>query len=602
MNIHNKYKKTFKVRLLALIATFLFSAFCIVACEDVLDIEDINNYDPEQLWNDENLANAYMANLYPLFGNWSVGQDSYSQQLTGIQFYPDMITVTNGNFKYWDYERIRLINQAIQDVQNGSLAQEFKDQILGQAYFMRAYIYFKMIKYHGGIPYIKVPQDRYNDDLFVSRNSTEECFKFLVEDLDSAISLLPEKIDKGSQNYGKIDGNFALAFKAKVLLYKASPQFNPANPWSNAHWEEAYAVNKQAYDHLSSQGYGLTEDYSDIFLEERGPEVVFAVINSYPNKTASWDAGVRPGSESRGPASVTPTWEFVKEFPMKDGKSYNDPSGKYFKTDSEFLMDYWSDRDPRFDKSIVWNGKLYEVSGKSGKRQYTALGVAHELDDFGINPQAAVNSTNLDRYSGFFVLKASKLSYTQAEVQQYDVDFILMRFAEVMINYAEAANETGRFDEAMEILRLIRKRAGIEPGLDNNYGITATSQEEMREAILHERNIEFSFEGHRFWDLRRLRMLDRLDNTTKSGVEAIAIKADGSEMPIGEARNKADNYELVESDFKYSVLQVPFSGVKVNSVPESYYFFPIQQGVLDRNPNLEQNVGWGGTFNPTLED
>ncbi|WP_026808822.1 RagB/SusD family nutrient uptake outer membrane protein [Arenibacter latericius] len=591
-----------KISFIASLVMLMISSFYFVSCEDVLDIEDINNYDPEQIWNDENLANAYMANLYPIFGNWSIGQDSYSQQLTGIRFYPDMITVTNGNFKNWDYDRIRLINQAIVDVQEGTLPQDMKDQILGQAYFMRAYIYFDMIKYHGGIPYIKVPQDRYNDDLHVARNSTKESFQYLVEDLDRAIALLPERIGPNSNEYGKIDGNFALAFKAKVALYKASPQFNPSNPWSNSYWEDAYTINKQAYDQLSYQGYALTDDYSDIFLEERGPEVVFAVINTYPNKTANWDVGARPGSESRGPASVTPTWEFVKEFPMLDGKMYNDPSSSYFKTDEEFLMDYWSDRDPRFDKSIVWNGKLYEVSGKSGKRQYTALGIAHELDDFGVNPQAAVNSTNLDRYSGFFVLKASKLSYTQAEVEQYDVDYVLMRFAEVMINYAETANETGRLNEAMEILKVIRKRAGIEPGVDGNYGISATNQEEMREAILHERNIEFSFEGHRFWDLRRLRMLDRLDNTTKSGVEAIAIKPDGTEMPIGEARNKADNYELVESDFKYSVLQVPFSGVKVNSVPETYYFFPIQQEILDRNNKLEQNIGWGGTFNPTLEN
>jgi len=597
-----KYKRTFKIKLIAYFGMLLMTSSFLTSCEDVLDIEDINNYDPDQLWNDENLANAYMANLYPMFGNWDIGRDSYSQQLTGIRFYPDMITISNGNFKYWDYDRIRLINQAIEDVQNGTLPQEIKNQILGQAYFMRAYIYFEMIKYHGGVPYITKPQDRYNDDLYVARNSTKESFNLLAEDIDRAISLLPERIDRASNDYGKIDGNFALAFKAKVSLYKASPQFNPSNPWSNSYWEEAYTINKQAYEQLSSQGYALTEDYSDIFLEERGPEVVFAVINTYPNKTANWDAGARPGSESRGPASVTPTWEFVKEFPMLDGKKYNDPTGNYFKTDDELLNNYWSDRDPRFSKSIVWNGKVYEVSGKSGKRQYTALGVAHELDDFGVNPKAAVNSTNLDRYSGFFILKASRLSYTQAEVQQYDVDYVLMRFAEVMINYAETANETGRLSEAMNILRAIRERAGIEPGADGNYGIVATNQEEMREAILHERNIEFSFEGHRFWDLRRLRMLDRLDNKTKSGVEAIAINQDGTEMPIGEARSRADDYELVESDFKYNVLQVPFSGVKVSSVPESYYFFPIRQEVLDRNHKLEQNVGWGGTFNPTLED
>lgn len=571
------------------------------SCNDVLDIEDINNYNPELVWNDENLANAYMANLYPMFDNWNTGADAFSQQLAGIPFYSDRITITNAEFKLWSYSRIRLINQAIVDVNNGTLPAAVKDGITAQALFMRAFTYFQMVRYHGGVPYITVPQDRYEDDLYVVRNSTKECFDLIIKDLDDAIAKLPTRILPSSANFGKIDGNFALAFKAKVLLNKASPQFNPLTPWDNQYWSDAYTVNKQAYESLKAQGYALATNFEDITLVERGPESIFTVINSYPNKVASWDNGVRPGSESRGPASAVPTWEYIKEFPMKDGKMFNDPSSKYFKSEADLLQNFWKDRDPRFDKSIVWNGKVYEVSGKTGKRQYTSLGIAHELDDFGVNPKAGVNSTNLDRYTGFFILKNSLLKLAQAEVQQYDVDFVFMRFAEVMINYAETANETGKMTEALDILKQIRKRAGIEPGVDENYGITAKTRSEMREAILSERNIEFGFEGHRFWDLRRLRMLDRLNGTTKHGVEAIAILPNGQDMPIGDARAKADKYELVESDFKYSVLQVPRSGVQVNVVPDKYYFFPIQQDYLDRNKSLEQNKDWGGTFNPALE-
>jgi hypothetical protein len=104
-----------------------------------------------------------------------------------------------------------------------------------------------------------------------------------------------------------------------------------------------------------------------------------------------------------------------------------------------------------------------------------------------------------------------------------------------------------------------------------------------------------------FWDLRRLRMLDRLDGKTKFGVEAIAINPDGSEMSIAEAKAKAAKNELKEADFKYTVHQIPFTGVKISSVPEKYYFFPIKQSVIDLNSNIEQNSNWGGTFNPTLE-
>ncbi|GGZ30565.1 membrane protein [Echinicola pacifica] len=570
------------------------------ACSDVLDIEDIEHYKPEDIWNDENLATAYMANLYQMFGNWNSTLDRSSQQIAGIEWYADRITISNSDYKSWNYNIIRLINQAIQDVNLGSMDEDTKGEILGQALFMRAYRYFEMVTYHGGVPYIKVPQDRYEDELYVPRNSSEECFDFLIEDLDQAIDLLPAHISSSSGDHGKIDRDFALAFKAKVLLYKASPQFNPSQPWDNPYWLDAYVANKAAYETLMANGHDLLDDYSKIALEEGNKEIIFSVINNYPNKTAGWDHGVRPGSESRGPANATPTWEFIQDFPMRDGKRYDDPTGKYAMSEEEFLQNYWKNRDPRFEKSIVWAGKPYPVSGKADKRQYTALGIAHELDDFGINPAAQTNSTNLDRYTGFFILKNSLLELTQAEVQQYDVDFVLMRFAELMLNYAEAANETGDRGTALELLKRIRERAGIEPGADGNYGIVATDRATMREAILAERNIELCFEGHRFWDLRRLRMLDRLDGQTKHGVESITVNEDGSDMPLSLARQMAINYELVEEDFRYSILQVPRSGVQTSVVPDTYYFFPIQKEVIDRNPNLEQNMDWGGTFDPTL--
>jgi len=573
------------------------------SCKDVLRIADLNALDENRVWNDPNLVNAYLANLYPLFGNWNAGADRNSEQLIGIAFPLDAVTVNNDAYKAWDYETVRKINTAVRKVgESTGLGSDMKDNTLGQLLFMRAYLYFNMVKHHGGVPYITEAQEIGVDELRVPRNSTKDCFDLIVTDLDRAISLLPATIAKGSEDYGRIDGDFATAFKAKVLLYKASPQFNPNNPFQNAHWVEANTANKVAYERLKAANYALTPDYYDIALQEKGPEVVFAVINTYPNKVAVYDNGVRPGSESRGPASAVPSWEFVKAFPMKDGKAYSDPTGAYYRTETDFLQSYWKDRDPRFDKSIVWNGKMYEVSGKAGKRQYTSVGIADAQDNFGVNPSASTPSENLNRYSGFFILKNAKLSLKQTEVErQYDVDYIVMRFAEVMLNYAETANETGDFATALNLLKEIRQRAGIEPGGDGNYGIAATDRVGMREAILAERNIELCFEGHRFWDLRRLRRLNVLDKTTKNGVEAIAINPDGSEMDLTLAASLASAYQLQENQFRYAVRQVPNTGAKENIVPDAYYFFPITQSAIDKNPMLEQNKDWGGTFSPELE-
>lgn len=584
------------------IAFVVLSALFTQGC-DSLDVDNIYSYDANKVKDDANLLNAYLSNIYSnTFPNWDTGVNTNSLQCAGITWYPDAITQSNSNYKLWSYSTIYQINDLIESAEAGSLPEATKNGIIGQAEFMRAYLYFNMVVYHGGIPYITKTQDKDVDSLYVKRNSTAECFDLIIKDIDDAISKLPATISKSSSDYGRIDGDFARAFKAKVLLQKASPQFHPKHPWDNSDWQAAYTACKDAYTTLLANGYKLTEKYEDIFTVEKGPEVVFAVINQYPNKVADWWA-VNPGSLSRDNPYTVPTWEFVKEFPMADGKQPFDPTGKYYvKSEDDLLQCYWENRDPRFLKSFICNGNLFSIAGTpANRRQYTALGIAHELDDFGTNPAAKINSTNLNEASGLFIRKAIDVNLSQAQVQRYDIDHIIMRFAEVMLNYAETANETGHQAEAIDMLKQIRQRAGIEPGADGNYGLDVSSRESIREAILQERNIEFCFEGTRFWDLRRLRMLNRLDGATKHGIEAIAINPDGTDMAMETAKAKAANFELTEKDFRYILHQIPFSGVKVFSVPDTYYFFPLQTDWIDRNHNLEQNSNWGGSFNPALE-
>lgn len=573
---------------------------------DTLDIDNLESYDESMVWGDLNLATAYINNLYAeTFGNWSYSADSNSEQLTGMPWKLGTITETGGDYKKWTYTEVRHINEGIKRLENSELDKEKADNLLGQAYFMRAYTYYFMVLHHGGVPYIKEPQDKDKDDLFVKRNSTAECFQYMIEDLDKAISLLPEKNEASSAEYGRIDQCFAKAWKAKTLLLKCSPQFNPKNPYNNAYWAEAYAAAKEAYEFCVNHGSSLTPDYADIWLKEKGPEVVFPVVNSNPNKTVYYEAGLRPASVSRGTNANNPTWEFVKAFPMKDGKQFDDPTGAYYvANEAELMKSFWKNRDPRFKEVIMSNGDLYPVAGKpAGYRQYNALGISSGDDQYGINPAAHTNAVNNDVYSGFYQMKGADNSLTQANILTYDIDFILMRFAEVMFIYAETANENGHSDVAIEMLKQIRKRAGIEAGADGLYGLKVGSQEEIRKAILDERNIELCFEGHRFWDLRRTRNMMQLKGQTKHGLEAIPVNADGSDMDLAEAKKKADKYELTTDDFRYSVLQIPFNpnAEKEFIIDESYYFFPIQKVNLDENPNLEQNNNWGGTFNPTME-
>lgn len=574
---------------------------------DTLDIDNLETYDESMVWHDANLASAYVNNLYAeCFTNWSVSADGNSDILTGMPWYLGTITETGSSYKKWTYTEIRHINEAIKRLEASTeLDKSLANNLLGQAYFMRAYMYYWMVLHHGGVPYIKVPQDKDKDDLFVKRNTTPECFQFMVEDLDKAISMLPAKIAGSSSDYGRIDQCFAKAWKAKTLLLKCSPQFNPTHPYDNAYWSEAYAAAKEAYDFCVANGIALTERYADIWLQEQGPEVVFPVVNKNPNRVSGWASATRPASISRGVNQSNPTWEFVKDFPMLDGKRFDDPSGKYYVGDENALLkSFWKNRDPRFNQVLFYNGSEYPVAGKpSGYRQYNALGISNADDQYGINPAAHTNAVNNDVYSGFYNYKAADMTLTQATVLTYDIDYILMRFAEVMFIYAEAANETGHSDVAIDMLKQVRKRAGIEAGADGLYGLSVGSREATRKAILDEREIELCYEGHRFWDLRRTRNMMKLAGWTKHGIEAIAINPDGTDMDLNEAREKTNNYELTTGDFRYIIHQVPYTEAAEREfvIEESFYFFPIQKVNLDENPNLEQNNNWGGTFNPTME-
>ena len=172
-----------------------------------------------------------------------------------------------------------------------------------------------------------------------------------------------------------------------------------------------------------------------------------------------------------------------------------------------------------------------------------------------------------------------------------------MRFAEVMFNYAEIACAKNNTEVGYDVLKQIRKRADIEPGDDNMYGLkVGMNAEEMRQALLDEKRIEFAFEGQRFWDLRRNRMLNVIDGIHKYGLQG-EYKGEITE----DVKAKASHYELLPEDFSYKVIEVYSNGEKSMSVPDTYYFFPIKQSSIESNPNLEQNSNWGGTFNPALE-
>jgi len=560
-----------------LFALVLLSSFLFENCDN-LDVKNMSAFDPDDVWNDEALASAYLTDLYATLPGWPVNDGGNADESDGILEQGDIQTTTS-NFKYWPYTTIRKINVLLNEIDNGTLSNDIKSTIRGQAYFLRAFHYFKAVVYHGGVPIIKTPQ-LLTDDLMVPRNTTKECFDFIIEDLDNAISALPDQFT--GSDYGRIDKAAALAFKGRVLLFKASPQFNPSNPYGNAYWQEAYEATKAAKEKLVTLGYGLVDNYDDIFMTEGHKEAVLAVVYTNPGKVnGRQETGVRPLSQSmNATGSDQPIWKLVGSYPMADGKQPG-ASEKY----AYDIQSYWENRDDRFYSTIAYNACILPLGVSNDRRQYNDGIVGDPLDAF--YPGAMYHRT------GFYCRKGIDNALSQAEVDLNAVDWLEIRFAEVLMNYAEAANEKGYSDEALSILKQIRSRAGIEPGNDGMYGLTASSKEEIREAIHLENYIEFAFEGRRFWELRRSRKLHTIINGMhKYGLRSV-LKSELDPLA---------NVAYLPGDFNYSVLEIENDGTKEMYVPETYYFFPIAQDEIEKNTSLKQNTGWdSGTFNPVLE-
>lgn len=547
--------------------------------EDLLDVKNLSVYNPEDVWNDPTLANAYLVDLYAsTFSGWPLNDGNNADESVGI-LGEGQVQTTNNAFKLWPYSQIRKINVLLSEIDNGQLGNEEKMQIKGQAYFMRAYHYFRTVVYHGGVPIIEEPQ-LLTDDLLVPRNTTKECFDFILEDLDAAIAGLPDRFT--GNDLGRIDKGAALAFKGRVLLYMASPQFNPSNPYDNAYWQEAYQANLEARQFLEAQGYGLMENYNDIWMQSGNREVILANIYENPVKVnGRREDCVRPLSQSRNcTGGDQPIWDFVSKFPMKDGYMPGEsPNYEYN------LQRFWENRDPRFYDIVVYNGAIYELGGNPDRRQYTDTQVA-DIND-GFRPGS-------DGRSGFYTRKGIQVELPVAQVDLNDVDWVEIRFAEVLFNLAEAANEVGRPDEAFEILKLIRQRAKIEAGTDGNYGLaTGMNRDQLRDALYQEKFIEFAFEGKRFWDLRRARRLHtQINGIKKYGLVAV----------LKEGLDPVSGADFLPEDFDYEVTELFSTGQTEMYTPETYYFFPIHQDEIEKNPNLEQNMGWdNGTFDPTLD-
>jgi hypothetical protein len=552
----------------------------------------INNYGIH-LASDENYWSGSEANARKAITGTLVSNDP---RFVGTKYQGSNI----GDNRYFDIARC---NNAIKYIPQGSLPVASQKRFLGQYYTLRAMAYLELTRIYGGMPLVIEPQNPDNLQL-AGRVSAREMFAQIVKDCDSAMANLEGVTWQDATERGKLTKTAAAAIKARALLTWASPQFNPVSdgkhPYDPNRWQTAFDACKAAYNIAVDDGKKLLPNYASIFRTEGAGNTEAIIVRSYSSTVAkrghAVEARSRPASEGGAPNDIYfPSTALLDAYTMKDGRPITTEGSGY-----DAIL-FWKDRDPRFEATIAYNGSNWNLGGNSGRRQWTYNNATGESGNRGVY---------LKKFSTPELAKGA-VPYSN-DFGGSGMDWIELRFAEVIMNYAEAANEIGNLSLAKDLVRQIRQRAGIVIGA-YNYGLDlANSKDQMRDLILNERMVEFAFEGKRTEDLRRTRRYHLLSGTLWG--QRVALKGSTAEQtalknqlerivdPLT-GRMYRDQLDLNNKDtlMKYFVygIESPGTGGASFGIPETYYFYSLSNFFLTSSPLLEQTIGWdGGLFDP----
>ncbi len=402
----------------------------------------------------------------------------------------------------------------------------------------------------------------------IPRNTYEECVNYIISECDAAAARLP--VDQLDQDYGRVTKGACLALKSRVLLTAASPLFNgggivnsgpiasvigyptyDVNRWAKAAQAAKDVIDMGRYnlivDNTTAPGYGFYQT----FVTRVNNELIFTHTQA-PNK--DFEVQFLPPSRG-GQYNTTPSQNLVDAFDMRNGKQITDPTSGYNPANP------YINRDPRFNYSIIFNGSSYAMNNGNQGVIYTYV-------------KAPTDGQSVGTFTGYYARKMCDVNVSAGGSANADRGYPLIRYGEIIINYAEALNESGQIAQALTALFQLRNRAGILPGADNRYGIKADiTQAELRDVIQKERRTEMALEDTRFYDERRWKIAMVTENqfnkvmliTPKSGT----IGTDGLLY----------NYEVSNS-------------IRRHNFRPANYLMPIPLGEILKVPSILQNPGY----------
>ncbi len=544
----------------------LAAALCGTSCSDVIDLNPGDRFSPATVWSSTTTVDSYVLGLYSIFssscefygtgspnltdaysdilksGSWDQYNHSYNRSL----FQESAFNSTSaGAFECWSthYERIRRENEFLCDAPKyrEKFGEKWMDTRIAEVRFCRAYAYYLLCRVYGGVILrTEVDGPEQNDK---ARSTEADCWDFIIEELKDLAPQLPQgnKTENGDNwddaNYGRATQQAAYGLLSRVALFA-----------------ERWDVAAQAARDVEKCGGALDlTGYANVFNGDlkSNKEILFGVDFEQDVITHRYDAYVRPSGDAKALGTSAlysvffPTSELADSYEMADGTPFS------WETHGS---DPYTGREPRFYATILYNGASW-----MGRTIESYVGGADGFKEYENSKSA--NTTVTGYYLRKYLKDGDKSWITAYSAQTC----ILIRYAEVLLNKAEALAELSwdqNSVEALQALNDVRGRVGLPSR-------QTASKEEFMEFVRHERMVELAGEGFRYWDLRRWRLAEEVIN----GKNVHGVKITKTDSGF--------NYEHVDAD----------NGNK-RIFYDRYYHFAIPESERSKNPLCDNNQGW----------
>ena len=567
--------------------TYILGLFSMLTFQSCLDMEPKTQLADTNYWQTPDHFKLFATQFY----GWTVDfkqlddsphSDVRSDLRTGITLdvYSNGTNSIPSSDKTYtnNYNRIRQVNTLLQQAEGYAAPADIETSV-GEAHFFRAYCYFDLLQVYGDVIITRTPLDIDSPEMQMARNSRDEVVDFILEDLEEAIRLLPEANEISSKDEGRLSSQAASAFLSRVALYEGTWQkFRNGGQNNDRSSALLDIAATSAHDVIESGFFELfapeelgTEAYKYLFILENDKSNPAGITKS-GNKEYIFTRRHDPTLASIGfnitqgrlGNAVYVTRKMANMYLQSNGLPINPQTWDYSKVDSEF-----KDRDNRMSNTLMIPGHTYWGTG-GGRIDWT--GSAEEIAN--ASHKNYMPSTG----TGYFPHKwCCERDGVPTGMEAYD--YPIIRYAEVLLNYAEAVFERDDkiSDEDLAIsLNLTRKRVNPNmPDLTNAF--VSANNLDMRTEIRRERTVEFYDENFRIDDLKRWKTAEEEMPMNLTGVKWRGTEYETKWSDASSKTMDAEGCIIYEQDRVWE---------------EKHYLYPLPIDQLKLNPNLKQNPGW----------